>query len=89
MLNAKRRLVNEFRSPKRYNAIFRVKYDVPIRVNVLGPPAGVAMKVQRGRSELLSPTEGTTERLTFELTAKVDTSAASPKESRQKVLHCL
>lgn len=55
-----------------------MKHDVPIRIKVTDPPAGVAMQVQRGRSELSPPVTAAGNLLTFELTAKVDTSAVQP-----------
>jgi hypothetical protein len=54
-----------------------VKYEVPIRLIVTDPLAGVTMQVQRGRDELLAPTERSG-RLTFDFTIKVDISGERP-----------
>jgi hypothetical protein len=45
--------------------------ELPLRVVVLHPPPGVAMRIQRGRGELLDPASATAGRLVFELTVRV------------------
>ncbi|HVF48178.1 MAG TPA: DUF5990 family protein [Pyrinomonadaceae bacterium] len=54
-----------------------MKYDVPIRINVLRPPVGVTMQVQRGRADLLPPTERPGQ-ITFDFMIKVDVSTGVP-----------
>lgn len=55
-----------------------MKHEVPIRVKVLRPLAGVAMKVQRGKDELLSPTDATAEELVFDFEMTADISGLIP-----------
>ena len=45
--------------------------EVPFRVVVRRPPAGVAFGIQRGRDEILRPVEEGPEALTFELSIRV------------------
>lgn len=53
--------------------------ELPLRITVLHPPAGVAFAVQKGRDELLPATRKTAEEMVFDLTVRVaDPSAASP-----------
>ena len=55
-----------------------MKHEIPIRVRVLRPLTGVTMKVQRGKDELLSPTEVSGDALVFGFTVSVDLSEATP-----------
>lgn len=55
-----------------------MKQELPIRINVLRPLAGVAMLVQRGKDEFLQPVRSTTEIMTFEFDVSVDISATAP-----------
>ncbi len=55
-----------------------MKYEIPIRIKVLRPLAGVAMKVQRGRAELLPPTKVLAESIAFDFEITVDVGAATP-----------
>jgi hypothetical protein len=72
-------LVNEFRLGKRYNLVFGVmKQQIPIRIKVLRPLAGVRMMVQRGKDELLPPSETSSEALVFDFEVSVDLSEAIP-----------
>jgi len=52
------------------------KIEVPVRIRVLDPAAGIMMKVQRGRDELLSPEKESKNELVFEFAITVDMSAA-------------
>ncbi|MEP6788501.1 MAG: DUF5990 family protein [Acidobacteriota bacterium] len=54
------------------------KYEIPIRIRVLHPPAGVMTKVQRGKNELLPPTKVSDDGLEFDFDVTVDLSGASP-----------
>lgn len=79
MLNGKPALVNEFRTGKRYNFGFdAMKYEIPIRIRVLRPLGGVTMRVQRGRDELLAPSEASPDALVFDFGVSVDISDAIP-----------
>jgi hypothetical protein len=79
MLDAKTVLVNEFAKRKRYNSVFDpMKHEIPIRIRVLGPLAGVSMMVQRGKDELLPPSEVSDEALVFDFDVSVDLSAEIP-----------
>jgi len=49
--------------------------EVPIRITVLRPPAGVAMKAQRGRDELVAPTRKSKDSIAFDLTVRWDETA--------------
>ena len=54
------------------------KIEIPLRIRVLDPAAGITMKVQRGRDELLPPESESTKQLVFEFTITVDMSSAVP-----------
>jgi hypothetical protein len=45
--------------------------ELPIRLTVLMPPPGVTFAVQRGKSELLSPSQASAEALVFDLSVRV------------------
>ena len=49
--------------------------ELPLRIVVEGPPAGVAFAVQRGRAELLAPSAATADAVTFDFPVRVGTSA--------------
>lgn len=55
-----------------------MKHEVPIRIVVRAPLAGVAMMVQRGRSELLAAASTSADELLFDLSLNVDLSAGAP-----------
>jgi hypothetical protein len=55
-----------------------MKQEIPIRITVVRPLPGVAMQVQRGRDELLAPTEALDGSLSFDLPIAVDLSAGTP-----------
>jgi hypothetical protein len=69
-----------------------MKHIVPFRVIVLSPLAGVTMRVQGGRDELLPPEDASDSELRFEFDTSVDVSdaglnflgkyAQGPKDSR-------
>src|SRR4051794_21098643 len=49
-----------------------MKYEVPFRIIVIHAPAGVSMKVQRGKFELLEPdVEGDTKTFEFGITVEL------------------
>jgi len=54
------------------------KHEINIRIDVKDPPNGVAMLVQKGRCELLSPTIRHRGLLSFEFTLTVDLSSGVP-----------
>ena len=54
------------------------KHEIAVRIRVLDPPAGVAMKVQRGKDELLDPIGESGPDLVFEFPINVDISGGSP-----------
>ncbi len=80
MLNGIRDLVNEFENRNRYNhdSGSRMKHEIPVRIIVERPLAGVTMQVQRGRDELLAPSKKGMDELVFDLTVDVDLSASRP-----------
>ena len=93
MLNGKQRLVNEISSQTRYNCGFDgMKQPIRMRINVMRPPLGVVMKVQRGHDELLPPIVTSGDSIAFEFDILVDVSdgrpnflgpfAQGPKDSR-------
>jgi len=54
--------------------------EIPIRICVVQPPPGVAIKVQRGRDELLPPSIDTAELITFELRVRLgDAAGGGPR----------
>ena len=55
-----------------------MKHAIPFRIVVSDPLAGVAMTVQRGRNELLSPAAESREELRFEFEIDVDLTDAGP-----------
>ncbi len=55
-----------------------MKTEVPFRVIVSQPLAGVWMKVQRGKNELLDPATSDPDRLVFEFPVRVDLSGSEP-----------
>jgi hypothetical protein len=55
-----------------------MKHDIPIRITVTGPLAGVTMMVQRGSNDLLPPAKKTPEALVFEFEVVVDLSSSVP-----------
>lgn len=55
-----------------------MKLEIPIRIIVLRPLTGVAMLVQRGRDELLPPSERSAERLVFDFEITVDLTETRP-----------
>lgn len=48
-----------------------MKGEVPIRIRVLGPPRDVRFGVQRGRTEIVAPTEVTSDEIWFDLSLRV------------------
>src|SRR5690606_1226861 len=55
-----------------------MKHAIPFRIVVSDPLAGVAMTVQRGRDELLSPAAESRKELRFEFEIDVDLTDAGP-----------
>lgn len=51
--------------------------EIPIRVTLLRPPAGVAFAMQRGRAGLLPPTRQAADALSFDVTLRVGGDLAS------------
>lgn len=54
------------------------KHQIPVRIIVLRPLAGVAMLVQRGKDELLPPSTKSAESLIFDLELTVDMTETRP-----------
>jgi len=61
-----------------YNRPLQMKEKVPIRIEVLRPPAAISMQIQRGRDELLPPSRASQTRLVFDLIIDVDLSGETP-----------
>jgi Family of unknown function (DUF5990) len=55
-----------------------VKYQIPFRVVVANPLSGVAMRVQRGKDELLDPTPSRDDAIAFEFEITVDLNGDRP-----------
>ena len=55
-----------------------MKHEIPIRIIVEDPLEGVAMLVQRGKDELLAPSDATAKALFFDLEISVDLSGSAP-----------
>ena len=55
-----------------------MKFEIPIRIRVNRPPEGVITKVQRGKDELLPPSEVLSDSVSFELTVSVDLTESRP-----------
>jgi hypothetical protein len=55
-----------------------MKYEIPFRIVVTEPLAGVAMRVQRGRDELLDPAVAPDGSLVFDFEVSVDNSGDGP-----------
>lgn len=55
-----------------------MKQEVPFRIIVTNPLAGVAMKVQKGKDEFLEPANQKTDSITFEFEVRVDLSGNEP-----------
>jgi hypothetical protein len=49
-----------------------MKHEIPIRIKVVNPVAGVRMQVQRGKDELLPPAEVSAEAVSFDFEVTVD-----------------
>lgn len=68
------------------------KHEISMRIRVLGPVEGVAMKVQHGKDELLAPIKESKSELVFEFPISVELSnnvpnflgkyAQGPKDAR-------
>lgn len=52
--------------------IILMKHEIPIRIKVVDPVQGVTMKVQRGKDELLPPSEVLAEAVSFDFEVTVD-----------------
>lgn len=55
-----------------------MKHEIPVRIIVTDPLFGVAMKVQKGRDELLEPTRSTKGETVFEFSVRVDLESPAP-----------
>jgi len=55
-----------------------MKQDVPVRIIVKRPLAGVSMLVQRGKDELLPPSSKSAEQLVFDFEITVDMTESRP-----------
>lgn len=55
-----------------------MKYEIPFRITVLGPLAGVTMQVQKGKDDLLPPSEKSAEKLVFDFDITVDMTGNDP-----------
>lgn len=72
------RVNSQRRSHRLYFSFTAVKYEIPFRVVVTKPLSGVAMRVQKGKDELLEPASQTADRLAFEFDVTVDLSSGEP-----------
>ena len=48
---------------------------IRLRINVVDPPAGVNLRMQRGRAELVDPARSSAKRVTFEFEVRLGTRA--------------
>jgi len=55
-----------------------MKQDIPVRIIVKRPLAGVSMLVQRGKDELLPPSSRSVDQLVFDFELTVDTTETKP-----------
>jgi Family of unknown function (DUF5990) len=55
-----------------------MKYEIPFRITVTKPLAGVAMMVQKGKTELLPPSQKSAEKLVFDFDMTVDLAGDHP-----------
>ena len=55
-----------------------MKHQIPVKIIVLRPLAGVSMLVQRGKDELLPPSSKSSEQLSFDFEITVDTRESRP-----------
>ena len=55
-----------------------MKYEIPFRISVLRPLAGVTMLVQKGKNELLHPAAFSDDRIVFDLEIRVDLTGDAP-----------
>jgi len=55
-----------------------MKHEIPIRITVVKPVAGVTMQVQKGRDELVPPVSLSKDAAVFQFTASVDPDGGRP-----------
>lgn len=55
-----------------------MKHEIPFRINVANPLAGVTMMVQNGKDDLLPPSEKSSEKLFFDFDMTVDMAGDAP-----------
>ena len=55
-----------------------MKYEIPFRITVTDPLAGVTMMVQKGKDELLAPSDKSAEKLVFDFDVTVDLTGDDP-----------
>lgn len=55
-----------------------MKHEIPVRISVIAPVPGVTMQVQRGRDELLQPSEISSDAMNFDFSVTVDLSSRAP-----------
>lgn len=55
-----------------------MKHEVKFRITVVNRPPGVTMKVQKGKNELLEPTQSDESKLVFDFDLQVDLTAGEP-----------
>src|SRR5687768_5923267 len=55
-----------------------MKQEIPVRIKVMAPLAGVTMMIQRGKDELLPPAKTSRELLLFEFEIVADVSRGAP-----------
>ena len=61
-----------------YNSFFMNKFEIEMRIMVLDPSDNVAIKVQKGRDELLAPASANKKALVFDFPITVDLSDGNP-----------
>lgn len=55
-----------------------MKQEIPIRITIVQPVPGVTMQVQRGKDELVPPSEVSNDAISFDISVDVDLSPEAP-----------
>lgn len=51
--------------------------ELPLRITLLQPPPGVTFRLQRGKAELVAPTQSAADQISFDLTVRVGAPQAN------------
>jgi hypothetical protein len=57
------------------DVVYSARVEVAFRITVLNPPSGVTFRLQRGRSELLSPSHESASTIVFDFTLRAESGA--------------